>query len=201
MPSIRSMLDPGDRLLARHLNRLSETLETFSARLREAVSSAVGETVAGVVRETVRAILAEEPTVPSSSGRYVDSPRHPRPLWTRQEPCDEEPWFDDRDDYPRDEDYDDFRPAPPVAGTSIPSRLPRAIAIGFHTTLRWLRRSVGRFPVLTAFGIGLLTALATYAGGPLAAAAVGLAGSAFNLISLTEVVQSGADALAALGSS
>jgi hypothetical protein len=85
MPSIRSMLDPGGRLLARHLNRLSETLETFSARLREAVSSAVGETVAGVVRETVRSILAEDPTVSTSSGRYTQSSHHPRPLWTRQD--------------------------------------------------------------------------------------------------------------------
>ena len=200
MPSIRSMLDPGSRLLARHLNRLSETLETFSARLREAVSSAVGETVGGVVRETVRAILAEDPTVSTSSGRYVDSP-HPRPLWTRQDYRDEEPWYDDPDDYPPGQDYDDSRPTPPVAGTPPPSRLPRAIALGFHTTLRWLRRGIGRFPVLTAIGVGLLTALATYAGGPLAAAVIGLAGSAFNLISLTEAVQSSADALAAFGSS
>lgn len=71
LPSIRSMIDPGGRLLARHLNRLSETLETFRERLREVVSSAIGDTVAGVVRETVRTILAEEPTVSTSSGRQV----------------------------------------------------------------------------------------------------------------------------------
>ena len=200
MPSIRSTLDPGGRLLARHLNRLSETLETFSVRLREAVSSAVGETVAGVVRETVRAILAEEPTVSTSSGRYVDSP-HPRPLWKRQDDPDEEPWYDDPYGYPREEDYEDAPPVRRADSTSPPSRLPRAIALGFHTMLRWLRRGIGCFPVLTAIGVGLLTALATYSGGPLAAAVVGLAGSAFNLISLTEAVQSGADALAAFGSS
>jgi hypothetical protein len=68
--------------------------------------------------------------------------------------------------------------------------------VGLHTTLGWLRRSVGRFPVLTAVAVGLLTALATYAGGPLAAAVVGLAGSACNLLSLAEVVQLGADTLA-----
>ena len=144
--------------------------------------------------------LAEDSTVPTSSGKYVQSP-HSRPFWTRQDYRDEEPWYDDPDDYPPEKDYDDSRPTPPVAGISPPSRLPRAIAVGFHTTLRWLRRSVGRFPVLTAFGVGLLTALATYAGGPLAAAVVGLAGSAFNLISLTEAVQSSANALAAFGSS
>jgi hypothetical protein len=49
--------------------------------------------------------------------------------------------------------------------------------------------------------VGLLTAVATYTGGPLAAAAVGLAGSALQLLSLAEVVQTGADALAAGGRS
>ena len=47
-------------MLARHLSRLSDTLETFGTRLREAVSSAVGETVSGIVRETVRALLEEK---------------------------------------------------------------------------------------------------------------------------------------------
>jgi hypothetical protein len=70
-----------------------------------------------------------------------------------------------------------------------------------HTTLSWLRRSVGRFPVLTALAVGLLTALATYAGGPWAAAAVSLAGSAFNLLSLAEAVQTSAEALAGFGNS
>jgi hypothetical protein len=67
--------------------------------------------------------------------------------------------------------------------------------------LCWLRRSVGRFPVLTAVAIGLLTALATYAGGPLAAALVSLAGSALNLLSLAGAVQTSADALAVLARS
>lgn len=61
MPSIRSVIHPGGRLLTRHLNRLSEMLDNFRERLREAVSAAVGDMVAGVVRETIRAILAEEP--------------------------------------------------------------------------------------------------------------------------------------------
>jgi hypothetical protein len=165
------------------------------------VSSAVGETVAGVVRETVRAILAEGPTVSRSSGRYAYPPRDPRPLWTRQDDRDEDPWFDDPDRYPPEDDDDDFRPAPSVAGGSTPSRLPRAIAVGFHTTLCWLRCRVGRFPVLTAITVGLLTAAATFWGGPLAAAVVGLAGSAFGLLSLAERVQTGAEALAAFGSS
>jgi hypothetical protein len=54
---------------------------------------------------------------------------------------------------------------------------------GLQTGLGWLRRRVGRYPVWTAVAVGLLTALATYLGSPLAAA-VGLAGSACNLLSL-----------------
>jgi hypothetical protein len=49
--------------------------------------------------------------------------------------------------------------------------------------------------------MGLLTALATAAGGPWAAVAVGLAGSAVNLLSLAEAVHTGAEALAAFGRS
>jgi hypothetical protein len=197
MPSIRSMIDPGRRLLARHLTRLSETLETFSQRLREAVSSAVGETVAGIVRETVRAVLAEQPALPPASERFLQRPRPPRPLWERPDDLDDEPWFDDPDNSPRVED--DAPPSTGTEDTGDPSRLPRALAVGFHTTLCWLRRRVSRYPVLTALAVGLLTALATYTGGPLAAAAVALAGSSFNLLSLAEAVDTGADALAAFG--
>ena len=58
MPLMQTINRPGRRLVARHLSRLSNTLETFGTRLREAVSTAVGETVSGIVRETVRALLA-----------------------------------------------------------------------------------------------------------------------------------------------
>jgi hypothetical protein len=164
------------------------------------VSSAVGETVAGVVRETVRAVLADPVLAGTSPERFVPSSQHARPLWTRPDDRDEEPWYDNPDAYPPDDDYDDAPPAC-TGRTSAVSRLPRAIAVGFHTTLRWLRCNVGRYPVLTALTVGVLTALATYAGGPLAAAAVGLAGSAFNLLSLAGVVHAGADALATFGPS
>jgi hypothetical protein len=198
MPSFRSMIGPGSRLLARHLTRLSDTLETFAARLREAVSAAVGETVSGIVRETVRAVLAEQPTR-TVSGRFGRSPPYRQPSWARPEDADDELWFEDPDHYrpEADEDPPGLRTEPPAR----PSRLPRALAAGLHTTLSWLRRSVGHFPVLTALAVGLLTALATDAGGPWAAAAVGLAGSAFNLLSLAEAVQASADALAGFGNS
>src|SRR5262249_10265064 len=157
MPPIRSMIDPGRPLPARHLTRPGETLETFGARLREAVSSAVGETVAGIVRETVRAVLAEQPTIPSLSERFLQRPRHPPPLWERPDDLQDEPWFDDPDNYPPEEE--DVPPSNRTEDTGDPSCLPRAIAVGFHTTLCWLRRRVSRYPGLTAVARGLLTAV------------------------------------------
>jgi hypothetical protein len=200
VPSIHSVIGSGRRLLARHLTRLSDTLDTFGTRLREAVSSAIGETVSAIVRETVRAVLAEHPTARTSRERFVPSARHERPLWSKPDEPDEGPWYDDPYDDPAEEDHDDAPTAPRADATPAPSRLPRAIAVGFHTTLCWLRRSAGRFPVLTAVAVGVLTGFATYAGGPLAAAVVGLVGSAFSLLSLAEAVHTGADALAAFGS-
>jgi hypothetical protein len=179
-------------MLARHLSRLSDTLETFGSRLREAVSSAVGETVSGIIRETVRALLEGQSNSPTSSGRLAQPAPPSRPLWREEHYPDEEPWIDDRNGNPPEGDYDDPPPVQRVEDRSTSSRLPRAIATGLHTTLCWLRHSVGRYPVVTAVAVGLLTALATYAGGPLAAALVGVMGSAFNLFSLAQAVETGA---------
>jgi hypothetical protein len=187
--------------LARHLTRLSETLETIGERLREAVSAAVGDTVSGIVRETVRALLADQPFVSTSSGTYSPSPGQRRPLCARPDYPDDEPWFDDPDGYRSDDYYEEAPPAPRADATPTPSRVPRAFAVGIHTTLCWLRCRIGRFPVLTVISVGLLAVAATFWGGPLAAAAVGLAGSAFGLLSLAEGVQDGAEALAAFASS
>jgi hypothetical protein len=191
---MRSLIGPGRRALARHLARLGDTLETFGLKLREAVASAVGETMSGVVRETVHAMLTDDGTLPTS---IPPPPRRSHSLWARPDDEEDDPWFGDPDHYPAEEDEDP--PSRRTQPTSNPSRLPRAVAVGINTTLRWLRRGLGRYPVLIAVAVGLLTALATYVGGPLAAAVVGLAGSAFNLMSLAEVVQTGADALAVFG--
>jgi hypothetical protein len=182
------------------MNRLSETLEHFGERLREAISSAVGESVGGVVRETIQTMLSQEPSFNTAESSYGHSPYRPQSMWSGRDDPDDEPWFDDPDAYLPDE-YEDVSSTARADSSSTPSRLPRAIAIGFHTTLCWLQRRVSRYPVLTAVSVGLLTALAVYAGGPLAAAAVSLAGSAFNLLSLSEIVQSGADTLSTFGSS
>src|SRR5438270_353530 len=113
MRSLRSLIDPGGRMLAQYLDRLRDTLDTLGTRVRDAVSSAVGETVAGVVRETVRAVLDAPPTHPSYPARLGRPPGPPRPLWTRPDTLDEEePWFDGPDHYPPDEEDEEDPPTP-----------------------------------------------------------------------------------------
>jgi hypothetical protein len=68
--------------------------------------------------------------------------------------------------------------------------------VGCEAAAWWLRRTAGRFPVLTALGVGLVAALAIAVSGPLAATSVGLAGSVLGLLGLTDSVQSGVAALA-----
>src|SRR4051794_40102769 len=184
-------------MLTNSLDRLRHTLDTLGDRLRDAVSSAVGETVAGVVRHTMHALLAGPANIPRDPPRYRHLPPNPHPLWVSpQEPDDGQP-FDDLDGELTDEG--DYPPAERVVPTPQPSRLPHALALGAHTAFCWLRRGIGYFPVATACTVGLLTAAATYAGGPLAAAAIGLAGSAYSLLSLAESVHAGAETLAAFG--
>jgi hypothetical protein len=176
-------------MLAHYLDRLRHTLDTLSERLREAISTAVGETVAGVARETMRADLAELAPVMASYEQFFHPSHSSQPLWMRPEELEEEPWFDD----PSVEE--DIPPPRAIDSNRRSSRWPPSIAIGLHTTLWWLRRRVGKFPVMTAVSVGLLTAMATYAGGPLAAAAVGLAGSALGLLSIADTVRAVADGL------
>jgi hypothetical protein len=185
--------------LAQHLTRLSETLETLGARLRQAVSLAVEDTLSAIVRETVRAVLADQRALATATQRFVPAPPPPRSPWSQPEDLDDVPWFDDADNH-----LPAASAAPPAhrrEPTARWSGWPHALAVGVHTTIGWLRCRVGRFPVLTAVAVGLLTALASAANGPWAAAAVGLAGLAVNLLTLAEAIHSGAEALAAFGRS
>jgi hypothetical protein len=167
VPPLRWLTRLGRRTLARQLARLGDRLEDFTARLRQAVSAAVGDAVAGVVRETAHAALAAGAT--ASAPPPASTPPHPaRPLWARPEEADDDPWLDAPDHDPPDPD--DEPPAHRTGRADAPSRLPCAAAAGLHAALDWLGRGVGRWPVRTAVAVGLLTALATYAGGPLAAA-------------------------------
>src|SRR5262245_17295799 len=191
MRLFRSVIDPGCRWLARHLNRLRRTLEGLYDRLREAIAVAVARAAEDAVREGVHALLADTPP--------LGPPDYPRGQFTPSE------WGDDEgDELRRWEENLDYEPEPRRRGEpsahvptdkqgAEPTRLRRALAEGLQAAGWWLRRG-GRFPVLTALVAGLVVLWASYAGGPLAGAGVALAGSALGLPSL------GQGTLAAFGS-
>ncbi len=121
---LQSVIGPGRRMLARHLTRLGETLETFGSRLRQAVSSAVGETVANVVRETVRAVLADEVGNPTPRRQSTRPTYRPRPPWSRADNPDDGWWTDEPDHDPTEDDYEGGSPALDVESPRTSSRLP-----------------------------------------------------------------------------
>src|SRR5262249_655485 len=61
MRLFRSVIDPGCRWLAKHLNRLRRTLEGLYDRLREAIAVAVARAAEDAVREGVHALLTDRP--------------------------------------------------------------------------------------------------------------------------------------------
>jgi hypothetical protein len=103
-----------------------------------------------LVRETVRAVLAEAPALATATERFVSSSQPTRPRWRELDDPDPEPWYDDPEAEWPEADGQSTPPTPGRDRTPVPSRWPRALAVGLQTTLDWLRRSVGRFPVLTA---------------------------------------------------
>lgn len=201
MRSFPSIFGPSSRLLARHLGRLAVTLETFGTRLREAVAGAVGETVANAVREAALALLDDRPAASPAPARPSYSPGRTRSPWDTPDPAPDDPWFPepDRDRWEDDALDDDVPPAEPTPPTAGPSRWLAALAAGVQATLAWLRHRVGRFPVLVALALGLLTALVTFAGGPLAAAGAAVLGAALRLAMLSDSLQAGTRSLGGLG--
>jgi hypothetical protein len=95
------------RLLAVHVERLSDTLLATMQRLRETVAQAVSNHLASALREAVHALCTDsEPhrALPSAS---LQAPYRPRPTWGEPDP------------YDRDEDDADV-PADDGSGTSTP---------------------------------------------------------------------------------
>jgi hypothetical protein len=161
-------------------------LESLGERLRDAIARAIGQAVS----EAVHAVLNDRPAPPRPRS-YDWSRDPPSHLWHEPEGrrwADEsDPWADDTDDEP-------MRRAAPAPVKSM--GLGPALLVGCEAAAWWLRRTAGRFPVLTALGVGLGAALAVVASGPWAATSVGLAGSVLGLLALTATVQSGVAALA-----
>jgi hypothetical protein len=194
-----SLLTRSGKWLSGHANRLRQTLDLLGRRLRETVATAVGQTVAVAVREAVHVVLTD---FSGSAARGYDPVRDPDPsrsLWGRPDDTEPDPWYEGPDPYDTDDvesDPGDVRgqhPTPDQARKPAP-RWPLAVVVGCQAAAWWLRRRLAKLPVLAAVAVGVLSALATYAGGPLTAAGIGLAGSALNLAG-------SASALGAFGSS
>ncbi len=182
----------GRRSLGVHLERLRLLLDGLGARLRDGVARAVGQTVAAAVQETVDHLLEEE-----AAG--FDADVRPRSWF------DEDGLTNDRCDRqscdPEYDPYEERRSPPPFeeeASAATVSRWGRMLALGCQAAVWWLRRQRPRFPVAAAIGVGLASAVAVYAGGPVLLAGVGVGGSALSLALLADSVREGAAALYAL---
>src|SRR4051812_47741959 len=177
MPPTRPRAGPCARALARHVDRLRQSLESLGYRLREAIAQAVGQSVASAVHEAVAALLAERLPAAAAS--------RPPPLWDGYPDPQGDYWEEDACYRPREDSYDLAREAEPSDPPAGRSRWPAALAAGLRAALQVLRDQSGSRPVLTAVGVGLAAAALAFLGGPVAAAGLGLIGSALGLLALT----------------
>jgi hypothetical protein len=179
-------LSRGGKWLAGHLRRLCRTHEGLAGRLRETDAVAVGQSVAHAVREAVSAVLADgvRGPGPTHPDRLMGGPS----LWGRHQDTDPDRWPDDPDPYD-----DELPPEPPdepggPGGSTRPSPWLLGVVLACQAAAWWVRRRLAGLPVLAAVAVGLLAALAAYAGGPLTLAGVGLAGSALTLAGTAEAL-------------
>jgi hypothetical protein len=177
---------PARRLIASQFLRLRESVGQLARGLRDRIASAAGEAIAVLIR-----VLLDRP-----EGPFPSAP-------PRRSPGGEPSWNEDLDRDPEwDEPVNPFEyeappPAPPAqCPAPAPARWRQALTVGVETILWWLRRQPGRFPGLTALVITLGTGAAAYAGAPLVAALVALAGSAMSLVTLADQVAADAAKLA-----
>src|SRR5437773_6923747 len=92
MPALSSLTDTGGRTIADHADRLRHTLDGFTARLRDAVATAVGDAVAGAVQAAVRAALDDLAGRPPPAD-YSTRPRSDSPsYWDDDDPYRGTPW-------------------------------------------------------------------------------------------------------------
>ena len=184
----------------RSLERLHRILEHLAGQVRDEVSRAVGETVADAIRQAVRTILGDPcirppPELPPLrrspywNDPDYDDPYDPDGAYGRSDPG----WRDEQE-----ERRDDRLSAPGSPGSSGVRRPPRwlqATLIALQLAAWWLRRQTGRFPLLTACGLGLLSGVAVLVGGPLSVAGTSLTTSFVTLLTLADASASAASAL------
>jgi hypothetical protein len=197
MRKLRSLIDPGGRSLIFHLDRLRQTLDALTARLRAAVAEAGSQAAAGVVRDTIQGMLADPAMRERPRYREEYGPR--RNSWDdydgpyRSDP--ERPYRHDPDRpygyretrYDEDDDvYDSLSPRrPPTHPESrhlSPTCWSRALAAGLHAAAYWLQDRTGLTACLVALGIGSSASLAFLFGGMATASGISVV---LSLLSLT----------------
>jgi hypothetical protein len=186
VPSLRSLVDPGGRSLAFHLDRLRLTVETLASRLRASLTDAVSQAAAGVVRDTLQAWLAESTLSPRAS---ID-----RPYESRRNSWDDyddrygyrEDRYDHREDRYEDDDVYDI-PSPrrpqtsPDADLSEAVRWSLALAAGLRAAAWCIEGQPGKSAYLVALGVGSATTIVFVTGGRLTATCISLLLSALSL--------------------
>jgi hypothetical protein len=176
------------------LDHLCRALDALAERLREAVARVVGETVARLVGGVVRALLEDDRADTDAEG-HSDRPAdlwHERPgaAWSGAGP-DQALAYDD------DGAADDPGREPALSSTQLPpQRRAKALALGCQATAWWLGRQTDRPSIAVALGVGIVTAVAAYLGGPVVAAGAALAGTAATLAALAGLTRVVAAALA-----
>ncbi len=198
--------------LAEHLGRLGYNVDDLARQVREALATAVGRAVANAVTEVINGAL-ETPSprrAPPSRPGYLSRPSRPfwdepdEPAWRREyrdrdynrgrwEERDRPEEYEDQ--YPRDEDVDDDRPAP----ANLPARVkpptwPFAAALGCQVSAWCLRRRVKQPAV--ALGLGLVAGLAALVRNPLILGGAGVLASALTLVTLIDMASSASSAAA-----
>lgn len=200
MDSISRFMQPFRRSLSDQVDRLQQTLTSLSDRLRSSILQAVTDAVVRAVRDAVHLVF-NELSLNHVPLRSIHRPAHSsRAFWDSGDNLLE----DELDDWPLDHDPNDFcsdedDDLPDSSDqTSRQEAKPRrwlwALAAGFDANSWWLRRQVTRCSILTVLGIGAASTVAAWVAGP------GLISSTLRLITLAEVVQASAGALAGLDS-
>jgi hypothetical protein len=189
MLSLPPWLDLVRRFLRGPCDYLRDALDALAERLREAIARVVGETVARLVGGVVHALLEDAGAAVAADDR---SDRLAG-LWDERPGAGPDLALSSADTGAADargrEPFASSRPLPP-------QRRARALALGCQVTAWWLGRPTGEPRIAAALGVGIVTAVAAYVGGPLVAAGAALAGTAAALAALAGLTRVVAAALA-----
>jgi hypothetical protein len=196
MPNSTSSGGPARTSLRARLERLQATIDGLGERLRNGIARAVSQAVSSAVHDAIHFWLGDGKQNQATAGPMVWPSPHLRRQWDDR-PEDRWPgdYEDDRfeDDRWEDEPYfegaglpQQAREPPPQPSSEQKPSWRSALALGLQATAWCLRRSKGRLGAHAAFGIGLVTFVATFGLGPATLAAVAVTASTLGLLSLSE---------------